>query len=68
MNRKQKRGVLFAILAAAFYALNSPLSKLLLGQVPVTMLAAFLYLGAGGGMAVLQLIEKKKALLPMNRN
>ena len=33
----QKRGVLFAILAAAFYALNSPLSKLLLAQTGPTM-------------------------------
>lgn len=59
MTDKQKRGVLFAILAAAFYALNSPLSKLLLNQVPPTMMAAFLYLGAGLGMAVLQLIENR---------
>lgn len=59
MTDRQKRGVLFAILAAAFYALNSPLSKLLLDKVPPTMMAAFLYLGAGLGMAALQLIEKR---------
>ena len=57
MTDKQKRGVLFAILAAAFYALNSPLSKLLLDQVPPTMMAAFLYLGAGLGMAALQAVK-----------
>ena len=62
MNKQQKRGVLFAILAAAFYALNSPLSKLLLNQVPATMLAGFLYLGAGFGMAILQWIENRKGL------
>ena len=62
MNKQQKRGVLFAILAAAFYALNSPLSKLLLNQVPATMLAGFLYLGAGLGMAILQWIENRKGL------
>lgn len=60
MNKQQKRGVLFAVLAAAFYALNSPLSKLLLNQVPATMLAGFLYLGAGFGMAILQWIENRK--------
>ena len=49
-----RRGVACAILAAAFYALNSPLSKLLLGDVAPTMMAAFLYLGAGLGMAALQ--------------
>lgn len=59
MTDKQKRGVLFAILAAAFYALNAPLSKLLLDEVPPMMMAAFLYLGAGFGMAVVQLIENR---------
>lgn len=59
MTDKQKRGVLFAILAAAFYALNAPLSKLLLDKVPPTMMAAFLYLGAEFGMAVVQLIENR---------
>jgi len=59
MTDKQKRGVLFAILAAAFYALNAPLSKMLLDEVPPMMMAAFLYLGAGFGMAVVQLIENR---------
>lgn len=40
----------FAILAAALYAINIPLSKLLLTQVSPTMMAAFLYLGAGVGL------------------
>ena len=59
MDSKKQRGVLYAILAAAFYALNAPLSKLLLDEVPATMLAASLYLGAGFGMAVLQIIENR---------
>ncbi len=41
---------IFAILAAALYAINIPLSKLLLQKVDATMMAAFLYLGAGIGM------------------
>ena len=41
---------ILAILAAALYAINIPLSKLLLGQVEPTMMAAFLYLGAGVGL------------------
>ena len=60
MNPAKRRGVVFSILAAAFYALNSPLSKLLLQSIPPTMMAAFLYLGAGLGMAVLQAIQQKK--------
>ena len=39
-----------AILAAALYAINIPLSKLLLVHVDATMMAAFLYLGAGVGI------------------
>ena len=41
---------LYAILAAALYAINVPLSKLLLNHVEPTMMAAFLYLGAGIGL------------------
>ena len=54
----QARAVGFAILAAALYALNAPLSKALLGQVPARMMAALLYLGAGAGMLMLRLMQK----------
>jgi len=40
----------FAILAAALYAINIPFSKVLLKDVQPTMMAAFLYLGAGVGL------------------
>lgn len=60
MNDGIKRGIICAILAAAFYALNSPLSKLLLGRVEPTMMAAFLYLGAGLGMAAYRVMVKKR--------
>lgn len=48
--KAKKLATVFAILAAALYAINIPLSKLLLTQVGSTMMAAFLYLGAGLGM------------------
>ena len=48
---------IFALLAAALYALNMPFSKLLLTQVAPTMLAAFLYLGAGVGLFCYGLIS-----------
>lgn len=53
----------FAILAAALYAINIPLSKLLLHRVQPTMMAAFLYLGAGVGLYFYGLItgEREKA-------
>ena len=50
----KRKGVICAILAAAFYALNAPLSKVLLTDTPPTMMAAFLYLGAGFGMLALR--------------
>lgn len=47
---KKQLATFFAILAAALYAINVPLSKLLLEHVGTTMMAAFLYLGAGLGL------------------
>lgn len=52
MTKNKQIAVLFAIAAAALYAINIPLSKLLLIKVDTTMMAAFLYLGAGIGMLI----------------
>lgn len=49
---------MYAILAAALYAINVPFSKMLLAQVEPTMMAAFLYLGAGLGMFVYSIVSK----------
>lgn len=57
MKQNQKRAIFMAILAAVLYALNSPLSKLLLRDVPSKMMAALLYLGAGIGMGLVRLIQ-----------
>lgn len=51
-------GIFLAILAAALYALNSPFSKLLLDFMPSTLMAGFLYIGAGLGMGVIALIRR----------
>ncbi|MBE5778930.1 MAG: DMT family transporter [Clostridiales bacterium] len=64
MHPGKKPGVLFAVLAAVFYALNSPVSKLLLGSIPPAMMAAFLYLGAGLGMALIQPILNRRQNAP----
>ena len=53
------RAVFYAVLAAGLYALNAPLSKLLLQSVPPTMMAGFLYLGAGIGMGVIGWVRTK---------
>ncbi|MDO4531434.1 MAG: DMT family transporter [Bacillota bacterium] len=50
--------IFFAIGAAALYAISAPVSKLLLQEIPATMMAAFLYLGAGLGVAVLRIFQK----------
>ena len=53
------RSILYALLAAAFYAINVPLSKLLLAYVGETTMAALLYLGAGIGIGILSLFNRK---------
>lgn len=53
------KSIFFAILAAALYAISTPVSKLLLQNVPPTMVAAFLYLGAGIGMGVMMLMRNR---------
>lgn len=53
------KSIFFAILAAALYAISTPVSKLLLQNVPPTMAAAFLYLGAGVGMGMMMLVRRK---------
>ncbi|MBE5739728.1 MAG: DMT family transporter [Clostridiales bacterium] len=58
MNTSIKTGIFLAILAAALYAINAPFSKLLLDYIPSTLMAGFLYIGAGLGMGIIALIRK----------
>lgn len=55
---KKRYAVICAILAAVFYALSTPISKLILSEISSTILAGLLYLGAGIGMGVVYLIRK----------
>ena len=48
--KTKNSATLFAVLAAALYAINVPISKILLEHVDATMMAGLLYLGAGVGM------------------
>ena len=50
---------MFAFLAAVFYAINVPISKVLLQHVGPTTMAALLYLGAGIGIGMISLFNKK---------
>ena len=54
-----KKGIFLAILAAALYAVNAPFSKLLLDDMPPTLMAGFLYLGAGLSMGILAIFRSK---------
>ena len=54
MDNKAK-SIIYALLAAVFYAINIPLSKLLLNHVGATTMAALLYLGAGVGIGIMSL-------------
>ncbi|MBU9728441.1 DMT family transporter [Diplocloster modestus] len=58
MNKKISVSIIWAILAAALYAISSPVSKILLLRAAPMMMAAFLYLGAGIGMFLLGIIRK----------
>jgi drug/metabolite transporter (DMT)-like permease len=48
-------GAAFALLSAALFGASTPLAKILLGQVDPWLLAGFLYLGAGVGLATVQI-------------
>ena len=60
MNVIKDRGIFFAVLAAALYAINAPFSKILLTYMPPTLMAGFLYIGAGVGMCIVALCRKVK--------
>lgn len=58
MNMGKTKAIGYAFLAAVFYAINVPVSKVLLRQVGPTTMAALLYLGAGIGIGILSLINR----------
>ena len=58
MNKSVRSGILFAVLAASLYAINAPFSKILLVYMPPTIMAGFLYVGAGLGMGIITIIRK----------
>ena len=58
MERNMQKGIAFAILAAALYAVNAPFSKILLDFMPPTLMAGFLYIGAGAGMVLIALARR----------
>lgn len=65
--KRNNRAIFYAVLAAALYAINAPVSKLLLTQIPSTMMAGLLYLGAGAGMLIMEKFHKNKQELPLTK-
>lgn len=59
MKNRDLIAVVYALLAAVFYAVNTPTSKLLLEEVAPTFMAAFLYLGAGVGVGTMYLFHRR---------
>lgn len=57
--QEDRRAIGMAFLAAGLYALSSPASKVLLKTMQPTMMAAFLYLGAGAGMAFVGAVRRR---------
>lgn len=56
----KKKAIILAFLAAVFYAVNTPFSKMLLENVASTFLAGLLYLGAGIGVGIMYAFNFKK--------
>jgi drug/metabolite transporter (DMT)-like permease len=71
VSKNMLKGTLFAILAAALYALSSPSAKILLAYMPSTLMAGFLYLGAGIGTLLIgafrKIISKQQGELSLSK-
>lgn len=59
MISKKNQPILLAILAAACYGVSAPLAKMLLVELPPALLAGLLYLGAGLGMGLVNLLKRR---------
>ena len=60
MDQRKARAILYAFVAAVFYAINVPISKILLQEVGPMSMAALLYLGAGIGIGILFLLNNQE--------
>lgn len=59
MCQNTNKGIFLALIAAALYAISSPISKLMLGYLPPVLMAGFLYIGAGVGMSAVAIVRRK---------
>lgn len=57
MMKNRTTAIFMAILAAALFGISSPVSKLLLAEIPPALMASLLYFGAGFGMLAINIIK-----------
>ncbi len=55
---KFSSGVLFALFSAVLFGASTPLSKILLGDLPPVLLAGLLYLSSGCGLTIWRLLRR----------
>ena len=60
MKDSRIRAILYAFMAALFYAVNVPCAKYMLSDTAPTFMASFLYLGAGLGVGIMYLFRFRK--------
>ena len=60
MKFKTHAAIFSAIFSAMLFGICSPVSKILLQEIPPTLMAAFLYLGAGIGISLISFINHAK--------
>lgn len=59
--KSTNQGIFLAIMAAVLFGISAPFSKLLLAEIPPSLMAALLYLGAGIGISFLNFICNLKS-------
>ncbi|TCL55267.1 drug/metabolite transporter (DMT)-like permease [Kineothrix alysoides] len=57
----KKTAIFMAILAAVCYGISAPVSKILLEELSPVFMASLLYLGAGAGMLIVNLLRGKRS-------
>lgn len=56
---EKKTAVFYALLAAALFGISCPAAKLLIAKISPVLMAGFLYLGAGTGMFLVNLLRRR---------
>jgi hypothetical protein len=57
-----RRPLIFIIISASLFGINTPLAKLLVGDIAPVVLAGLLYLGAFVGLSLYAIGRKKRAV------